>query len=85
MIELATTIALAVAHAFIVFLADGYPVNVLNQLKQVPEVVQPDDGRPVRGLDRAGELRAVRLGFEKAFTRCGRAWSTSSPWPSTTT
>ena len=25
-------------HSFFVFLGDGYPVNVLNQLKQVPEV-----------------------------------------------
>jgi uncharacterized protein len=25
-------------HAFLVFLRDGFPVNVLNQLKQVPEV-----------------------------------------------
>lgn len=25
-------------HAFIVFLRDGYPVNVLNAIKQVPEV-----------------------------------------------
>lgn len=38
--ELATKNALAVAagHSFFVFLRDGYPVNVLNQLKQVPEV-----------------------------------------------
>ena len=40
LVDLATTNALAVAagHSFIVFLRDGYPVNVLNQLKQVPEV-----------------------------------------------
>jgi adenosine/AMP kinase len=30
--------ALAAGHSFVVFLRDGYPVNVLNQLKQVPEV-----------------------------------------------
>lgn len=38
--ELATKNALAVGagHTFFVFLEDGYPVNVLNQLKQVPEV-----------------------------------------------
>ena len=30
--------AIAAGHVFVVFLADGYPVNVLNQIKQVPEV-----------------------------------------------
>jgi adenosine/AMP kinase len=30
----------AAGHTFIVFLRDGYPVNVLNALKQVPEVCQ---------------------------------------------
>ena len=40
LVELATASALAVAagHSFFVFLREGYPVNVLNQLKQVPEV-----------------------------------------------
>ena len=30
--------ALGAGHSFIVFLSGGYPVNVLNQLKQIPEV-----------------------------------------------
>ena len=30
--------AIAAGHSFIVFLRDGYPVNVLNQIKSVPEV-----------------------------------------------
>ena len=40
LVELATRNALAIGagHSFIVFLRDGYPVNVLNQVKQVPEV-----------------------------------------------
>jgi adenosine/AMP kinase len=40
LVELATRNALAIGagHAFIVFLRDGFPVNVLNQVKQVPEV-----------------------------------------------
>ncbi len=41
MVELArkNALALGAGHSFIVFLADGfYPVNVLNVLKQVPEV-----------------------------------------------
>ena len=40
LVELATRNALAIGagHAFIVFLREGFPVNVLNQVKQVPEV-----------------------------------------------
>lgn len=38
--DLATRNALAIGagHSFIVFLREGYPVNVLNQVKNVPEV-----------------------------------------------
>jgi hypothetical protein len=32
------TLALGAGHCFVVLLREGYPVNVLNQLKQVPEV-----------------------------------------------
>ena len=40
LVELAVRNALAIGagHSFVVFLREGYPVNVLNQLKQVPEV-----------------------------------------------
>jgi adenosine/AMP kinase len=40
LVDLAVRAATAIAagHVFVVFLADGYPVNVLNQIKQVPEV-----------------------------------------------
>lgn len=31
-------LALGAGHSFLVFLREGHPVNVLNQLKQVPEV-----------------------------------------------
>jgi adenosine/AMP kinase len=30
--------AIGAGHSFVIFLKDGYPVNVLNQIKQVPEV-----------------------------------------------
>lgn len=30
--------AIGAGHSFVIFLRDGYPVNVLNALKQVPEV-----------------------------------------------
>lgn len=40
LLELATRNALAIGagHSFIVFLRDGFPLNVLNQVKLVPEV-----------------------------------------------
>ena len=40
LVELATRNALAIGagHSFIVFLRDGFPVSVLNQVKLVPEV-----------------------------------------------
>ncbi len=40
LVELAGNNALAIGagHSFIVFLRDGFPVNVLNQVKLVPEV-----------------------------------------------
>ena len=31
-------LALGAGHCFVVFVREGYPVNVLNQVKQVPEV-----------------------------------------------
>jgi hypothetical protein len=40
LVELAVrnAVAIAAGHAFVVFLRDGFPVNVLNQVKAVPEV-----------------------------------------------
>jgi hypothetical protein len=40
LVELATRNATAIGagHSFVVFLREGFPVNVLNQVKQVPEV-----------------------------------------------
>ncbi len=40
LIELAVrnAVAIGAGHAFIVFLREGFPVNVLNQIKLVPEV-----------------------------------------------
>ncbi len=40
LVELAVRAALEIGagHSFILFLRQGYPVNVLNQIKQVPEV-----------------------------------------------
>jgi uncharacterized protein len=40
LVELATrnALALGAGHSFVVLLREGFPVNVLNQVKQVPEV-----------------------------------------------
>jgi uncharacterized protein len=40
LIELATrnVLAIGAGHSFLVFVREGFPVNVLNQVKQVPEV-----------------------------------------------
>jgi adenosine/AMP kinase len=40
LVDLAVKNALAIGagHSFIIFMREGYPVNVLNQVKQVPEV-----------------------------------------------
>ena len=40
LVDLATRAALAIAagHCFVVFLREGFPVNVLNPIKSVPEV-----------------------------------------------
>lgn len=40
LVDLAVENALAIGagHSFVVFLREGFPVNVLNQVKQVPEV-----------------------------------------------
>ena len=40
LVELATRNALVIGagHSFLVFMREGFPVNVLNQVKQVPEV-----------------------------------------------
>lgn len=67
MVELAKKNAAAIGagHSFIVFLANAYPINVLNAIKQVPEVcgiycatanpvqvvmVETDQGRAILGV-----------------------------------
>jgi uncharacterized protein len=64
-LAVANATAIGAGHSFIVFLREGFPVNVLNQLKQVPEVcriycatanplevivVQTEQGRGIVGV-----------------------------------
>ncbi len=62
LVELAVRNALAIGagHSFIAFLRDGYPVNVLNQIKLVPEVcrIYCATANPVQVL--VGETAAGR-------------------------
>jgi adenosine/AMP kinase len=66
LIELATKNAAAIAagHSFIVFLREGYPVNVLNAVKQVPEVcgILCATANPVEVLIAESELGRGILG-----------------------
>ena len=82
LIDLAVRHALAIGagHSFIVFLREGFPVNVLNQVKAVPEVcgiycatanpvqvavVETEQGRGVLGvIDGAGPLGVEDEGDE---------------------
>jgi len=62
LVELATRNALAIGagHSFILFLHDGFPVNVLNQVKLVPEVcrIYCATANPVQVI--VGEVAAGR-------------------------
>lgn len=55
-------LAVGAGHSFVVFLREGYPVNVLNALKQVPEVcrIYCATANPVEVvLAEAGQGRAI--------------------------
>ena len=87
LVELATRHARAVGagHSFLVFLRDGFPVNVLNQIKAVPEVchvycatanpvqvlvAETDQGRGVLGVVDGGSPLGVESdGDEQARRR----------------
>lgn len=87
LVELAVRNALAIGagHSFVVFLREGHPVNVLNQVKAVPEVCrvycatanpvevvvgETPQGRAILGVATAGRPAASR-----AKTTCPRAAS----------
>ncbi|HET7356079.1 MAG TPA: adenosine-specific kinase [Nocardioidaceae bacterium] len=66
LVDLAVRNALAVGagHCFVVFLRDGFPVNVLNQVKAVPEVcrIYCATANPVQVLVAETELGRAVLG-----------------------
>lgn len=75
LIDLATRNAQAIAagHCFVVFLREGYPVNVLNQLKQVPEVcsIFCATANPVEVVVAATELGRGILGVIDGLVPAG--------------
>ena len=80
LVTLAVSNALAVGagHSLVVFLREGFPVNVLNALKQVPAVCKDllRDGQPRRGRrreDRAGpgDSRRRRRQLAQGCRDCG--------------
>jgi len=73
-------LSLSCGHAFIVFLKDAYPVNVLNAIKAVPEVcgifcatanpveviiAESSDGRGILGVIDGYKSRGVETGKDK--------------------
>jgi uncharacterized protein len=60
LVELAVrnAVAIGAGHSFLVFLREGFPVNVLNQVKQVPEVcgIYCATANPVEVIVAATEL-----------------------------
>jgi uncharacterized protein len=75
LVELATRNASAVGagHSFFVFLRDGFPVSVLNQLKQVPEVchVFCATANPVEVLVAETDLGRGIVGVVDGFVPAG--------------
>ena len=59
MVELATRNALAIAagHCFVIFLRDGFPVNILNPVKAVPEVCTIHCATAIRSTFGRGDPR----------------------------
>jgi uncharacterized protein len=65
--------ALAAGHTFVIFLREGYPVNVLNQLKQVPEVctIHCATANPVEVVIAQTELGRGIVGVIDGFVPAG--------------
>jgi hypothetical protein len=65
--------AIAAGHTFVVFVREGYPVNVLNQLKAVPEVctIHCATANPVEVLVAETELGRGVVGVVDGFVPAG--------------
>jgi adenosine/AMP kinase len=65
--------AIGAGHAFVIFLRDGFPVNVMNAVKQVPEVcrVYCATANPVEVVIGETEQGRAVLGVVDGFTPLG--------------
>jgi adenosine/AMP kinase len=65
---------IAAGHVFVVYIREGWPINVLNRIKMVMEVVSVDvaTANPVKAVvaDLGGEQRAL-LGVADGYTPLG--------------
>jgi adenosine/AMP kinase len=83
-LAVANALAIGAGHSFVVFLRDGFPVNVLNQVKQVPEVCRvycatanpvevvvavTAQGRAILGAVDGGSPLGVETGEDEASRR----------------
>jgi adenosine/AMP kinase len=87
LVELATRNALAIAagHCFVIFLRDGFPVNILNPVKAVPEVctIHCATANPVDIL-----VAVTRVAVALWASSTGRrplGWRPIATWPTGTT
>ena len=66
-------LALATGHAFILFLENGFPVNILNALKNVPEVCRLfcATANPVEVIVAESELGRGIMGVIDGFSSKG--------------
>lgn len=75
LVSLSVTAAQAIAagHTFVVFVREGYPINVLNQLKAVPEVctIHCATANPVEVLVAQTELGRGVVGVVDGFVPTG--------------
>ena len=78
-------LALGAGHCFVVFVREGYPVNVLNQLKTVPEVcaIYCASANPVQVVLAETDLGRGILGVIDGVLACrdrdgARTWPTAS-------
>ena len=72
--------AISAGHAFVIMLSGGFPVNVLNPVKAVPEVctIFCATANPVRSWSRAPTAAAASPGWSTDHRRS--AWRTMPTW-----
>jgi adenosine/AMP kinase len=72
-LAIAAAEAVAAGHTFVVFVREGYPINVLNQIKAVPEVctIHCATANPLEVLVAETELGRGVVGVVDGFVPAG--------------